>query len=278
MSLSQRIAALSLPLLLVACGGRIEDLAEQDAQELVDTVNDSASFVPEMTAEIEAAQIAAIAAPDADLIASELASRVEANHACATAAAAANVVTIDWACTIGEGDQATDLAGQTTITVSVDGDTVTYAGQTADLAVGALDVTSATTLVVDRGDTTASITRDVTITKGSDTLTISLDGTADLVVNGDVRTLTIDATRNVQFNNFTRTHVWTGVTFQEGVRLPVAGTIDVDGARGGSLNAIFETDAAGLTTLTLTVENRRGAERVFVFTVDTANGDVVVPE
>jgi hypothetical protein len=273
---ARRIAALSLPIFGLACNLGA-DIAQQDAQELVDTVNDSASFVPEIAAEFEAAQIAAIAAPDANTIAGELATRIAANHACATATATANVVTVDWACTIGAGAQSTNIAGQTTIDVSVVDQTVTFAGSTPALTVGLANVNSATTLVVDLGATTATIDRDVVATRGDDVLTVSLNGSADFVNNGGLRTVTIDATREVEFNQFERTHVWSGVVFQEGVRLPLAGEIEVEGARGGSLNAVFSTEGDE-SRVEVTVVGRRGNERFFSFVIDTANDDEVIPE
>lgn len=276
-------ALLCASLLSLGCVGAGDEEILEGTQQLVDSTEDASAFVTEVSDQIElGGSFAAAALPTAEEAALSLAERISQNHpACATATAAGTTVTVAWSCTKGQGAQAVAISGTTTIEVSSDAaaSTLTFVGSTDGLSAGLVTVSAATTVVVDVATKTATIDRDVTVTKDGQTLTISLLGDATLD-NTDpaARRLTINAERTVSFGGQVRTQTWTAVVFQEGVRLPLSGNIRVEGARGGSFDASFSNDGAGLVTVTVVLTNRRGQSETRIFVVDTANGDVVAPQ
>lgn len=276
----------AVSILFTACvgGGKDQQIAQDEAQSIVDSAAAEGVATIDYIDQFEAADITGQAAISADTIAENLAIRINANHAkCATAIATANVVTTNWDCTVGEGDQAVTINGTTTINVTVNGQTVTFDGSTTGLTANEVTVDSATQFVVDLQATTATITRNVSLAKGDDILTIDLDGTAVFDNSGQgSRKVTVNATREVQLNNLSRTQTWQDVVYEEGKRLPISGTISVDGA-ARDVTAVFSQDAEGVVTIEVDVivTNQQGEvvrTSSFVFIVDTANGDAVVPE
>jgi hypothetical protein len=272
----QRIVTACLPVLALACNpNQDQKIAQDEAQSIVNSAASEGAATIDYADQFEAADIVGVQAVDADTIAANLANRINTNHAgCAAAVSAANVVNVDWGCTIGEGDQAVTVDGTTTVTVEIVDQSVVFTGTSDALNSNGLTLDSTTIFTVIPGEQTATIERDVTFTKGDDTLTIQLDGTAVFDNSGPARRVTIDAVREVQLNDLNRTQTWTDVVFEEGLRLPVSGVIDVDGAVR-DVNAIFTQDA-NIVTIDVTVVNRRG-ESNFIFTVDTTNGDTVEP-
>ena len=275
MKTRQRIASILLPLMSLACAGKDQQIAEDEAQSVVNSALSEGAATVEYVDQFEAADLSGIAVLDPNIVAANLAERINNTHAdCAAAAAVTNVVTVDWGCTLGEGEQAVTIDGGTTVTVTLDGEAVVFTGASEGLTSNGLALESSTVFTVVPGAQTAAITREVSFNKGDDTLSISLDGEASVDNAGQgSRKATVNATRVVQLNALTRTQTWSDVVFEEGKRLPVSGTVAVDGAVR-DVTAVFSQEAE-VVTINVNVVNRRG-ESDFIFTVDTANGDVVV--
>lgn len=235
---AQRVAWLVVVPLLVACKFRNERLALENTQEVADVMSESPSFVSEVIAEIEAAQLAE---PEPELVALALESTLTANHSCAAVSVAGAVVTVDWSCTIGESAFSSRLEGQTTITVTVAGDTISYRNQSEAFSVDRLEVSADTTVSLERGDTNATITRNASVNKEGESFTLSLEGAAALFTSEDGKDLVVDATRDTKRGALTRTHIWTGVRLREGIRYPILGFVDVPDARAGSINVSIDT-------------------------------------
>jgi hypothetical protein len=275
MKTRQRIVSILLPIFALACnfGGRDLLIAEDEAQSLLNSTASEGAATVDYLDQFEAANIVGVAALDANTVATNLANRINNNHAnCAAAVAVTNVVTVDWGCTLGQGEQAVTIDGTSTVTVTIDAEAVVFTGVSEGLNSNGLSLDSNTVFTVIPGALTATIVRQVNFAKGDDTLSINLNGSAAFD-NTDSRQITVNATRVVQLNDLTRTQTWTNVVFEEGKRLPLSGTVNVDGALR-DVTAVFSQEA-DLVTINVTVVNRRG-EKSFIFTVDTANGDVVV--
>ena len=255
-----------------ACGAKkAERLAVEVAQELIDSSQDAGVFAAEVIAAIKVADENATPDENAAAFADELNATFAGCGTIATANAAA--VTIDWSvsgapCVLEAGEQGVAVSGVNNLNVAVANNTVAF-DLDGLLDLGRATVDAVTTITVDPQNASATIVRAADLTLGEATLNALTNGVATFDNSGSgSNKVSFDYTRVVTKDNQERTQTWAGLIAQQGIRLPLEGSVALQEG-DFSVAAALANDAAANVTLSVTVTKKDQAT-AFNFTVDTA--------